>query len=63
MLPIPLVGDVQKAFHQVKVCQRDRDCFVSFGWQIRLMCSRNSVSQGLFLDQVLFVKWNISETL
>ena len=26
MLPIALVGNVQKVFHQVEVCERDRDC-------------------------------------
>ena len=27
MLPVALVGDVQKAFHQVEVCEKDHDCF------------------------------------
>ena len=31
MLPIALVGDVRKAFHQVEVCERDRDC-LRFLW-------------------------------
>ena len=31
MLPIALVGDVQKAFRQVEVCERDRDC-LRFLW-------------------------------
>ena len=31
MLPIALVGDVQKAFYQVEVCERDRDC-LHFLW-------------------------------
>ena len=31
MLPIALVGDVQKAFHQVEVCERDLDC-LRFLW-------------------------------
>ena len=31
MLPIALVGDVLKAFHQVEVCERDRDC-LRFLW-------------------------------
>ena len=31
MLPIALVGDVQKAFHQVEACERDCDC-LRFLW-------------------------------
>ena len=31
MLPIALVGDVQKAFYQLEVCERDRDC-LRFLW-------------------------------
>ena len=31
MSPIALVGDVQKAFHQVEVCERDCDC-LRFLW-------------------------------
>ena len=31
MLPVALVGDVQKTFHQTEVCERDRDC-LRFLW-------------------------------
>ena len=26
MYPVALVGDVQKAFHQIKIATEDRDC-------------------------------------
>ena len=52
MLPIALVGDVQKAFHQVEVCERDCDC-LSFLW-VKDLTDMQLKIQELCLTRVIF---------
>ena len=69
MLPIALVGDVQKAFHPVEVCEGDRDC-LRFLWvedpiDMQLKIQELRLTRVIFGSGLspFFVKWNISEAL
>ena len=52
-LPIALVGDVQKSFHQVEVCERDRDC-LRFLWVEDPIAVQLKTIQELRFTKVIF---------